>query len=345
MSGESVKVFFSYCHKDEELRDELAKHLRILERQGVIASWHDRMILPGEEWNHEINSYLNTADIILLLISSDFIASDYCWDTEVTRAMERHESGDACVIPLILRDVDLTGSPFAKLQALPKNAQPVTTWTTLDAAFKDVTQGIRVIAKRLIQKRLQKLQRKNNLDSTSKLSSSQISETQKLFDQREQIDMKKASLEAQRNISRLRLERIQQEIYPLEEQIQFDLKPNLRKALDWLSNREIIAKKASDYVFKNCSSLEEIFSIGDPEEASQDFCWNLEKYLELIYFSLLTESHDLLEEPVITPSLLLRNAYELAFTFIEQRIPKSIDDEVSREIKICLEYLINRIFD
>ncbi|MCC5646944.1 toll/interleukin-1 receptor domain-containing protein [Nostoc sp. CHAB 5824] len=121
----SLKLFFSYSHKDETLRDELAKHLTILERQSVISSWHDRKILPGEEWDHQINDNLNTADIILLLISSDFLFSKYCWDVEVKKAIERHHAGEACVIPVILRSVDWSGATFAKLQALPKNAEPV----------------------------------------------------------------------------------------------------------------------------------------------------------------------------------------------------------------------------
>ncbi|MEH1888263.1 MAG: toll/interleukin-1 receptor domain-containing protein [Nostoc sp.] len=82
-------------------------------------------MLPGEEWDYQINDNLNTADIILLLISSDFLFSKYCWDVEVKKAIERHHAGEACVIPVILRSVDWSGAPFAKLQALPKNAEPV----------------------------------------------------------------------------------------------------------------------------------------------------------------------------------------------------------------------------
>jgi len=136
-------IFFSYAHEDEELRDELQKHLSILERQGVITSWHDRKIGAGKEWKGEIDTHLNTARLILLLISSDFIASDYCWGVEVKRAMERHEAGEARVIPVILRPVDWKSAPFGKLQALPTDAKPVTTWSDRDEAFFDVAQGIR----------------------------------------------------------------------------------------------------------------------------------------------------------------------------------------------------------
>ncbi|WP_427162372.1 GUN4 domain-containing protein [Aliinostoc sp. HNIBRCY26] len=155
MAEESFKLFFSYSHKDETLRDELAYHLSILEKQGVIASWHDREILAGEQWHDQISDNLNTADIILLLVSAYFLASNYCWDVEVKKAIERHDKGEACVIPVILRPVDWTGAPFAKLQALPKNAEPVVSryWHTQDEAFTDVAKGIRGAVQKLKQER------------------------------------------------------------------------------------------------------------------------------------------------------------------------------------------------
>jgi hypothetical protein len=148
--AKSIEVFFSYSHKDEELRDELEKHLSILKRQGVITGWHDRRIGAGREWAGEIDTHLNTADVILLLISSDFLASDYCYDVEMKRAMERHEAGEARVIPVILRPVDWKGAPFGKLQALPTDAKPVTEWPNRDGAFLNVAQGIRAAVEELV---------------------------------------------------------------------------------------------------------------------------------------------------------------------------------------------------
>jgi len=140
----AIEVFFSYAHEDENLRDELAKHLKLLERQGVIQGWHDRQILPGTEWQGQLDGHLETAQIILLLISADFLASDYCYDIEMKRALERHEAGDARVIPIILRPVDnWDKSPFGKLQALPKGGKPITRWPDKDEAFANVVQGIR----------------------------------------------------------------------------------------------------------------------------------------------------------------------------------------------------------
>jgi hypothetical protein len=138
-----IEVFFSYSHRDEALRDELAKHLSIMKRQGIIDAWHDRQITAGSEWAGEIDAHLNSAQVILLLISADFLASDYCYDIELKRAMERHEAGTARVIPIILKPVDWQGAPFGKLQALPKNAQAITTWSNQDEAFLNVAQGLR----------------------------------------------------------------------------------------------------------------------------------------------------------------------------------------------------------
>lgn len=144
-----VEIFYSYSHKDEKLRDMLEKHLSMLKNEGVIAAWHDRKIGGGQEWAGEIDEHLNSARIILLLISSDFLASKYCYDIEVKRAMERHEAGEARVIPIILRPVDWSGAPFGKLQGFPKDAKPVTKWTNRDDAFRDIALGIRATVEEL----------------------------------------------------------------------------------------------------------------------------------------------------------------------------------------------------
>ena len=149
--NQAIEVFFSYAHEDEELRDELAKHLKLLERQKVISAWYDRDISAGDDWKQEIEQRLNSADVILLLISADFLASDFCWGVELKRAMERHETVQARVIPIILREVDWKGAPFGKLQALPKNAEPVTNWANSDQAFADIARGIRKAVSELKQ--------------------------------------------------------------------------------------------------------------------------------------------------------------------------------------------------
>ncbi|MDX2033154.1 MAG: TIR domain-containing protein [Blastocatellia bacterium] len=138
-----VKLFISYSHKDEDLREELGKHLSILKHNGVIHEWHDRKIPAGDEWASRIDEQLDQAQIILLLISSDFISSKYCYVIEGQRALERHNRGEAIVIPVILRACDWTEAYFEKLQALPKDARPVKSWPDRDEAFADVARGIR----------------------------------------------------------------------------------------------------------------------------------------------------------------------------------------------------------
>ncbi len=139
----AVDVFFSYSHQDEALRDILETHLSLLKREGRIRSWHDRKIVPGESWKHAIDEHLECAGLILLLVSSDFLASDYCYDLEMKRALERHHAAEARVVPIILRPCDWTSSPFAALQGLPKDAKPITTWENRDEAFLDVAKGLR----------------------------------------------------------------------------------------------------------------------------------------------------------------------------------------------------------
>lgn len=141
-----IEVFYAYSHKDEALRDELEKHLSTLKRSGIISGWHDRRISGGTEWEGKIDDHLNRADMILLLVSADFIASDYCYDKEMKRAIERHGRGEARVIPVVLRPCDWEGAPFAKYQGFPKDMKPVTSWTSQDEALKDVAVGIRRVA-------------------------------------------------------------------------------------------------------------------------------------------------------------------------------------------------------
>jgi len=143
VEAKAVSVFVSYSHVDEMLRKELGKHLSVLERQGIIATWHDRMIGAGTEWEGAITKQLEEARVILLLISADFIQSKYCYDVEMARALERHDRREALVVPIILRAVSLNGTPFSKLQALPRDAKPVVTWSDRDSAFVDITDGLR----------------------------------------------------------------------------------------------------------------------------------------------------------------------------------------------------------
>ncbi len=148
----AVKIFYCYAHEDKKLRAELEKHLGILKQQKLITEWSDRDINAGAEWAKEVDSNLNTANIILLLISTDFVNSEYCYSIEMKRALERHKNGTARVIPIILRHVDHEGALFSHLQALPTDKIPITDrkWRNRDEAFLDVSKGIRKVVKELL---------------------------------------------------------------------------------------------------------------------------------------------------------------------------------------------------
>ena len=148
-ASNAIEIFCSYSHVDEVLRKELYNHMSTLKRNRVISGWHDREITPGDEWAREIDKHLKTAQIILLLVSSDFLASDYCYGVEVGLALKRHDAREARVIPIILRPCDWTDSPFARLQGLPRDAKAITSWGDRDEAFRDVAIGIKRAAQEL----------------------------------------------------------------------------------------------------------------------------------------------------------------------------------------------------
>lgn len=138
-----VTIFFSYSHRDEEIRNEVEAALSPLRRQGLINIWHDRRIMPGSDFETEIDSNLEAADIILLLVSNYFVNSDYAYGIELKRALERHESGEARVIPIILRHTDWHSLSFGKLQALPPDGKPVTSFPDFHEALTSISKGVR----------------------------------------------------------------------------------------------------------------------------------------------------------------------------------------------------------
>jgi hypothetical protein len=140
-------IFISYAPEDEELRKKLVTHLSSLNRQGLANVWHDHKIAPGFQKQAEIDLHLNAAQIILLLVSADFIASDYCYSTEMQQALKRHNSQDACVIPIILRPVYWQGTPIDHLLMLPRDANPVTTYSDQDQAMLEIVMGVAKVAR------------------------------------------------------------------------------------------------------------------------------------------------------------------------------------------------------
>jgi len=145
-------IFTSYAHEDEDLKTEMDKYLKVLKRSGKIDTWNDRALIAGQEWDKGIMDELAKANIILLLVSVDFNASDFIWEKELAEAMKRHEAGTAFVVPIILRKCQWTTMPYAKLQALPRNAQPITEYANRDVAFTEVANGIERLVDYMLRK-------------------------------------------------------------------------------------------------------------------------------------------------------------------------------------------------
>jgi hypothetical protein len=142
-----IKLVFSYAHADEALRNELEKHLAPLKRQGLIEPWHDRRIVPGQEFGGQIERHFQDADIILLLVSPDFINSNYCYDVEMVSAIERHNRHEAVVIPVILRPCHWHDLPFGGILAATVDGKPVTQFPSLDEGFYQVVDAIKRASK------------------------------------------------------------------------------------------------------------------------------------------------------------------------------------------------------
>ena len=138
-----AKLFFSYSHKDEELRNELETHLALLKRQGVISSWHDRRITAGSDFDQTISFEFESSQIILLLVSAHFLASDYCYEKEMTRALEKNQDKSAVIIPVILHPCDWHSSPFGNLRATPTDGKPVSMYGNQHEAFAIVAKDVR----------------------------------------------------------------------------------------------------------------------------------------------------------------------------------------------------------
>jgi TIR domain len=147
-----VNVFYCYAPQDEELRSELEKHLSVLRRQGYVRSFSAQAIGAGEEWRAAIDRHLDEAEVILLLVSADLLASDYLYEVELARALERRRGDGAEVLAILLRpgDYAFRDPPLRDVtKVLPQNEVPVTSWPTHDAAFADVVQGLRLTLEKI----------------------------------------------------------------------------------------------------------------------------------------------------------------------------------------------------
>jgi formylglycine-generating enzyme required for sulfatase activity len=154
--NEPIKVFLSYSHEDEDLRKELISHLSGLQHQGLIEPWHDRNISAGSEWADQIDQNLEQADIILFLVSADFINSRYCYSIEMKRALERHRAKTACTIPVIIRDCDWKSTDLHQLNGIPRDNRHVAGWGdryARDSAWRQVSEEIGKVARQIWEAR------------------------------------------------------------------------------------------------------------------------------------------------------------------------------------------------
>jgi len=149
----ALQVFLSYSHQDEALKDELVKHLSPLKRLNLIDDWHDRKIGAGDQWDTAIADALQSADIVLLLVSIDFINSRYCYDVEMESALDRERRGEVVVIPVIARNCMWKTTEFARLQATPTDGKAIASWPDRDEALTVVAQRIHEVAERLMAER------------------------------------------------------------------------------------------------------------------------------------------------------------------------------------------------
>lgn len=148
----NLEIFISYSHEDKVFLEKLITHLSLLKRENIIKTWHDREITAGKEFASEIDKHLSSANIILLLVSADFLSSEYCYSVEMKKAMARHETGQARIIPVIIRECDWQNSDFGNLEVVPTDGKPVKAWDDPDRAYKNIIIHIRDVVKELSEK-------------------------------------------------------------------------------------------------------------------------------------------------------------------------------------------------
>jgi hypothetical protein len=260
VSEEAIKIFYSYSRKDLNLRNTLEDHLSALREAKRIETWHDLELEAGTEWEPVILHKLDTADIILLLISSSFLASKYCYGTELKRAIARHDAGTARVIPIILRPCDWNHDyvPFSKLNVLPTHATPITKWEDRDEAFAIVAQRIRETVDQLNAKKLAERQAAEQQQLLAQKEEAQRAERERL--QREQQAVEQ---EQQRQAEQLKreTEAAEQQRQELERQRR---KEELRQKLTVKAD-ELASEKGIDY-----TRLRDLLKAGQWQEADQE---------------------------------------------------------------------------
>ncbi len=143
------KIFISYSHFDEHALERFNKHLAMLKRDGLILEWFDQKILAGGDIDSEISKHLDECELFIPLVSPDFLASTYCYENEMTRALERHDRGTMRVVPVIIQACEWKASPLKKLKALPRDGKPIADWRNENNAWLDVVTQLRDVVHEL----------------------------------------------------------------------------------------------------------------------------------------------------------------------------------------------------
>lgn len=303
------KLFFSYSHKNENIRNELEVHLSLLKRQKVIETWHDRKIDAGQEFDSEICHYLDEADIILLLISPYFLASDYCYDVELSRALDRHERKEAVVIPVILDPCDWKTASFGKITATPSDGKPISTFKNIHEAFLDVTTAIRKVA--------EKHKNTESLNPNSKILFLDEEERNKLFEHEKILD--EFDEEKSKYVTQHKL------------------------LTDWLSkNNKTLVERIFIHVVNHFEQPHFNFSIPKTSKEIRKFKRDISQNIRHFEVCLLEGNTGMIDEPAymleFNPEL-----YRVAYTFLFSRIPESVSEESKKEFKSYIDYLLKRI--
>ena len=255
--------------------------------------------------NKDIKARIEEADIILLMMSSDFLAPDFCYHVELQTALRRHESGEVWVIPVILRPCHWQLPDLRKLLALPKDGKAITSWENRDEAWVEVVTGIMKICDYICR-------RENEISKLVWLKK----EEKKLFSEKDTIFKK--------------VKKNEQGISTLGEELYIE--SEFKDAIMWLNdNQKLMSERAG----------KKFFSKGTDKDLDQ-FRFEIEKYLELIKGCLLTGRSNLIDEPIIQPTFGVPY-YTDAFEFIESRIPEHLSDESIHELRKYLKYLVSRI--
>jgi WD40 repeat protein len=186
-SDAPLRVFCSFAPEDADLCHQLHGHLRPFEREGTLTLWHQRLITAGTDWTKAIDEHLASASIIVLLVSPAFFASDYCYGVEMQQALQRHETGDACVIPILVRSVNWQSAPFAKLAPLPSNGKFVTQWENHDVAFTEIAEGIHQIVSEITRPPATHVSKKESKNHTTATMNTPLNSVRKKLSRRDLI--------------------------------------------------------------------------------------------------------------------------------------------------------------